>query len=86
MVYSESQEIDLERVELRGGFLLKTLVLSIDPFLRGQMRDENIPSYMVIISSSSVSLKLRHDNLSRHLFWVNRKSLIRTHSVNLSDF
>ncbi|KAF8641658.1 hypothetical protein AX14_009854, partial [Amanita brunnescens Koide BX004] len=46
VVYSESQEIDLERVELRGGFLLKTLVLSIDPFLRGQMRDENIPSYM----------------------------------------
>jgi NADPH-dependent curcumin reductase CurA len=47
VVYDKSQEIDLEKVELRGGFLLKTLVLSIDPYLRGQMRDREIPSYMV---------------------------------------
>ncbi|KAF8349632.1 hypothetical protein F5887DRAFT_947249 [Amanita rubescens] len=46
VVYDRSQEIDPEKVELRGGFLLKTLVLSIDPYLRGQMRDRDIPSYM----------------------------------------
>lgn len=64
MIYDNSQEIDPERVGLRGGFLLKTLVLSIDPFLRGQMRDKSVPSYSASISSPNlVSFKLRHDTL-----------------------
>jgi NADPH-dependent curcumin reductase CurA len=45
VVYDASQTIDLENVPLRGGILLKTLVLSIDPYLRGRMRDPSIKSY-----------------------------------------
>lgn len=37
-VYDESQTIDIDNIPLHGGFLLKTLVLSIDPYLRGRMR------------------------------------------------
>ena len=46
-VYDDSQTIDLENAPLNGGFLAKTLVLSIDPYLRGKMRDPSIPSYSV---------------------------------------
>ncbi|EGO23779.1 hypothetical protein SERLADRAFT_349468 [Serpula lacrymans var. lacrymans S7.9] len=38
-VYDDSEKIDLDNVPLNGGFLLKTLVLSIDPYIRGRMRD-----------------------------------------------
>jgi len=44
-VYDDSQTIDLENVPLNGGFLVKTLVLSIDPYMRGRMRDPSIKSY-----------------------------------------
>ncbi|KZT65252.1 alcohol dehydrogenase [Daedalea quercina L-15889] len=44
-VYDDSQKIDPETVPLHGGFLVKTLVLSIDPYMRGRMRDPSIPSY-----------------------------------------
>ncbi|KAI0918241.1 hypothetical protein AcV7_007041 [Taiwanofungus camphoratus] len=44
-VYDASQSIDLEAAPLHGGFLVKTLVLSIDPYLRGRMRDASIKSY-----------------------------------------
>ena len=46
-VYDDSQSIDLENVGLNGGFLAKTLVLSIDPYMRGRMRDPGIKSYVV---------------------------------------
>ncbi|KAF7345141.1 NAD P-binding protein [Mycena sanguinolenta] len=45
-VYDTTQTIDLESVPLNGGFLLKTLVLSIDPYMRGRMREPEIESYM----------------------------------------
>jgi len=35
-VYDVSQNIDLNTAPLNGGFLLKTLTLSIDPFMRGK--------------------------------------------------
>ena len=35
--YDSSQTIDLEAVPLNGGILLKTLVLSIDPYIKGLM-------------------------------------------------
>ncbi|KAI0826167.1 alcohol dehydrogenase [Irpex lacteus] len=38
IVYDESETIDLDDVPLVGGFLVKTLVLSIDPYMRGKMR------------------------------------------------
>ncbi|KAI0826165.1 alcohol dehydrogenase [Irpex lacteus] len=37
-IYDESETIDLENVPLTGGFLVKILVLSMDPYLRGKMR------------------------------------------------
>ncbi|KAF8193890.1 hypothetical protein K438DRAFT_1828217 [Mycena galopus ATCC 62051] len=37
-IYDTTQEIDLETVPLNGGILVKTLVLSVDPYFRGRMR------------------------------------------------
>jgi NADPH-dependent curcumin reductase CurA len=37
-VYDTTQTIDLQTVALNGGILIKTLELSIDPYLRGRMR------------------------------------------------
>ncbi|KAJ7448516.1 hypothetical protein FB451DRAFT_1288701 [Mycena latifolia] len=37
-VYDTSLTIDLNNHPLNGGFLVKTLVLSIDPYMRGRMR------------------------------------------------
>ncbi|KAG6846735.1 hypothetical protein H0H93_012188, partial [Arthromyces matolae] len=45
-VYDESKTIDLEHVPLHGGFILKTLFLSIDPYMRGRMRDASVESYV----------------------------------------
>ncbi|PCH38850.1 NAD(P)-binding protein [Wolfiporia cocos MD-104 SS10] len=44
-VYDTCETIDLETAPLNGGILVKTLVLSIDPYLRGRMRDPSIKSY-----------------------------------------
>ncbi|KAG6872575.1 hypothetical protein C0993_002071, partial [Termitomyces sp. T159_Od127] len=44
-VYDTTKTIDIENTPLNGGFVLKTLVLSIDPYLRGRMRDPNVKSY-----------------------------------------
>ncbi|KAI0946354.1 hypothetical protein AcW1_009831 [Taiwanofungus camphoratus] len=44
-VYDASRHIDLDVQPLDGGFLLKTLVFSIDHLLRGRMRDSSIKSY-----------------------------------------
>ncbi|KAN0091111.1 hypothetical protein V8E55_004677 [Tylopilus felleus] len=46
VVYDASKTVDLENVPLHGGILLKTLVLSIDPYMRGRMRDPAIKSYV----------------------------------------
>ncbi|KAG6805900.1 hypothetical protein H0H92_013545, partial [Tricholoma furcatifolium] len=45
-VYEDKKTIDLEHVALHGGFILKTLVLSIDPYMRGRMRPAEIQSYI----------------------------------------
>jgi len=42
-IYDTSETIDLDNVPLSGGVLLKTLVLSIDPYQRGKMNPG--PSY-----------------------------------------
>ena len=47
VVYDDSQTIDLDNVPLNGGFLVKTLTLSIDPYMRGRMREPHIKSYAV---------------------------------------
>lgn len=48
-VYDDSEKIDPETVALNGGFLVKTLVLSIDPYQRGRMRAPTSKSYSVRI-------------------------------------
>ena len=35
--YDDSQVIDLDTISLNGGFILKMLVFSVDPYLRGMM-------------------------------------------------
>ncbi|KAF8192153.1 hypothetical protein BJ912DRAFT_925062 [Pholiota molesta] len=45
-VYDTTQTIDPDTVPLDGGVLFKLLELSIDPYLRGQMRDPDVPSYL----------------------------------------
>ncbi|KAF9266127.1 alcohol dehydrogenase [Marasmius fiardii PR-910] len=44
-VYEENAAIDLDNVPLNGKVLVKTLALSVDPYLRSKMRDPKEPSY-----------------------------------------
>ncbi|KAF7341794.1 PKS-ER domain-containing protein [Mycena sanguinolenta] len=45
-VYDTSQTMDVENVSLNGGILIKVLLLSVDPYLRGRLRAAEIESYM----------------------------------------
>lgn len=45
-VHDVSQTIDLENEQLNGGFIVKTLFISVDPYLRGRMRPADVPSYL----------------------------------------
>ncbi|KAJ7482562.1 chaperonin 10-like protein [Mycena latifolia] len=45
-VFDTKQTIDLETVPLNGGFLVKTLVLSVDPYFRGRMTPAEKKSYI----------------------------------------
>jgi NADPH-dependent curcumin reductase CurA len=40
-VYDASETIDLDNVALNGGFLVKTLAVSMDPYLRNRLRGDN---------------------------------------------
>ncbi|KAF7722048.1 hypothetical protein EC973_003730 [Apophysomyces ossiformis] len=42
---AHNANLDLDAPIPEGSFIVKTLVLSVDPFLRGRMRDESIKSY-----------------------------------------
>lgn len=44
-IYDDSKTIDLDNVPLDGGILVKTIALSIDPYLRSRMRDPQVKSY-----------------------------------------
>lgn len=46
-IYDESQSIDVDTVPLNGSIVIKVLVLSIDPYLRGKMRPAEVKSYSV---------------------------------------
>ncbi|KAF7333731.1 NAD(P)-binding protein [Mycena venus] len=54
-VYDTSQTIDLETAPLNGGFLLKTLVLSVDPYFRVIMRKTEGNANMTLLSQHSYS-------------------------------
>ncbi|KAI0045917.1 alcohol dehydrogenase [Auriscalpium vulgare] len=45
IAHDTSRTIDLENEPLNGGFLVKTLILAIDPYMRMKMRDASIKSY-----------------------------------------
>ncbi|KZP17720.1 NAD-P-binding protein [Athelia psychrophila] len=67
-VYDASQTIDLENVDLNGGLLLKVLVVSVDPYLRGKMRNAAVKSYSPPffigepLGNFGVAVVLRSDN------------------------
>lgn len=44
-IVTKTETIDLDTVPLNGGTLVKTLYLSLDPYLRGMMRDPSAKSY-----------------------------------------
>ena len=64
-IYDESQTIDLEKVPLNGGILTKTMSLSIDPYLRGKMRDPKKQSYSVCFLSRYPATLKHSDVTSR---------------------
>lgn len=49
-VYDMSESIDVDKVPLNGGLLIKVLELSIDPYMRNRMREPSIKSYLVSAS------------------------------------
>jgi len=67
-IYDVSQTIDLDNAPLEGGVLLKLLVLSIDPYLRGKMRSPDKKSYSPPffvgepLSNHGVAVVLRSEN------------------------
>ncbi|KAG9097822.1 hypothetical protein FS749_005378 [Ceratobasidium sp. UAMH 11750] len=44
-IITKTETIDLDAIPLSGGTLVKTLYLSLDPYLRGLMRDPSVKSY-----------------------------------------
>ncbi|KAG6906596.1 hypothetical protein DXG01_012999 [Tephrocybe rancida] len=78
-VYDDSKTIDIEDVAPNGGYIVKTLVLSIDPYMRGRMRSADIESLTgygvgVVVRSENVEVKkgdhvygmLSHEEYSIH--------------------
>ncbi|KAF8321734.1 alcohol dehydrogenase [Clavulina sp. PMI_390] len=51
---ADAETIDLENAPLNGGILAKLLYLSVDPYMRGRMRDPSIPSYSAPFDVGSV--------------------------------
>ncbi|KAI0342029.1 NAD(P)-binding protein [Trametopsis cervina] len=63
-VYDETETIDVDTVPLNGGFLIKVLVLSIDPYLRNKLRTTS-PSPFVIgkpLANYGVGVVLRSES------------------------
>ncbi|EGO00257.1 hypothetical protein SERLA73DRAFT_160203 [Serpula lacrymans var. lacrymans S7.3] len=46
LVVDNSQSMDLESVPVQGGVLVKTLALSLDPYMRNRMRPVDVPGDM----------------------------------------
>ncbi|KAJ6555446.1 chaperonin 10-like protein [Mycena vulgaris] len=66
-VYDTTQKVDIDTQPLNGGFLVKTLVLSIDPYMRGWMicpEKESSPAFTLgePIVSFGVGLVLRSED------------------------
>ena len=65
-VYDTTEIIDLQTVVLNGGILIKTLELSIDPYIRGRMRAPEVKSYSVSFEEFCVNA-LTPDYKSQYL-------------------
>ncbi|KAJ7120596.1 hypothetical protein C8R43DRAFT_1090904 [Mycena crocata] len=76
-VYDTSGTIDLETVPLNGGFLVKTLVLSVDPYLRGRMRSPEKKS----IYGFGISVVLRSETAG-----VEVGNHIYGHTTNFQEY
>ncbi|KAJ7861086.1 chaperonin 10-like protein, partial [Mycena olivaceomarginata] len=67
-VHDTTQTIDLDLVSLNGGFLVKTLVISVEPYLRARMQSPEKKSYMPpftlgeSIANYDVGIVLRSEN------------------------
>ncbi|KAG6867699.1 hypothetical protein C0993_012149 [Termitomyces sp. T159_Od127] len=61
-IYDTTQTIDIENTPLNGGFVLKTLVLSIDPYLRARMCDANTKYAVCRITIHGVGVVVRSEN------------------------
>ncbi|KAJ7364782.1 hypothetical protein DFH08DRAFT_920974 [Mycena albidolilacea] len=63
-VYDTTETIDLENVALNGGFLLKTLVLSVDPYFRALMRGAHPASFKIgaPLYGFGIAVVLRSEN------------------------
>ncbi|KAF9001015.1 alcohol dehydrogenase [Cyathus striatus] len=67
VLYDTSQTIDLDNSPLDGGILVKVIELSIDPYMRGRMRDNiggGIPPFAIgePIQNFGIGLVLRSEN------------------------
>ncbi|PPQ74726.1 hypothetical protein CVT26_005109 [Gymnopilus dilepis] len=87
-VYDTTETIDPETTPLNGGFLLKTLELSIDPYLRNRLRKESTAPFTIgaPLASHGVGIVLRSENpevevgdhlygLLEHKSYIVRKEL-----------
>jgi hypothetical protein len=76
-IYDTSQTIDLDGVPLNGGFFIKTLVLSVDPYMRGRMRASEKKSYSVRLHIPSHYLLIpRPDVRLRSLLVPRLKAMV----------
>ncbi|KAL1705408.1 hypothetical protein EV121DRAFT_203705 [Schizophyllum commune] len=65
IIYDNSETIDLDNVPLEGGILVKTLVLSVDPYFRGLMAEEtDVPGFVLgePLIGYGIGLILRSDS------------------------
>ncbi|KAL0569942.1 hypothetical protein V5O48_012017 [Marasmius crinis-equi] len=62
-VFDDSKTIDLDNVPLNGSVLVKTLMLSVDPYMRARMREPGAKAYTTVVRDR---LRIR---------WVNRQFL-----------
>ncbi|PPQ76838.1 hypothetical protein CVT26_002296 [Gymnopilus dilepis] len=68
-IYDESQALDLDTVPLNGGFLVKLLEISVDPYMKGRMHatsyEDIIPPFIIgkPLFSFGIGVVLRSENL-----------------------
>jgi len=95
-VHDTTQTIDLDDVALNGGFLIKTLVLSVDPYMHGRMRSPEVKSYSPPFALGDspligygVGIVLRSENaeveVGKYVYgkrWADRKSMISCSEIH----